>query len=183
MKRDNKTDLSAATPPLEAKKILFSLATTEGVGYCVNRHKGMKLDFIDVRRAYFQAPCKRNVYIVLPEEDAEQGMCGKLRMSVYGTRDATQNWGETDSKFMISIGFRRGKASPCVFYNSKRNIRAVIHGDDFTMLGESENLDWFREKNTGDFEVEFRGRLGPSPRDCKAIKILNRIVSWDTVRV
>ena len=55
----------------------------------------MKLDFIDVRRAYFHAPCKRDVYIVLPEEDAENGMCGKLEMSMYGTRDAAQNWEET----------------------------------------------------------------------------------------
>ena len=68
-------------------------------------------------------------------------MSGKLEMSMYGTRDAAQNWEETYSKFMISIGFRKGKASPCVFYNERRNIRAVIHGDDFTMLGESENLD------------------------------------------
>jgi hypothetical protein len=81
-KRDNGTDLFAATPPLEAKKMLFSFATTEGIGYSVNRHNGMKLDFIDVRRAYFHAPCKRDVYIVSPEEDAEQGMCGKFEMSM-----------------------------------------------------------------------------------------------------
>ena len=97
IKKDNRTDLFAATPPLEAKKILFSLATTEGVGCFVNRHKGMKLDVMDVSRAYFHAPCERNVYIVLPEEDAEQGMCGKLKMSMYGTRDAARNWEETYS--------------------------------------------------------------------------------------
>ena len=33
IKTDKRTDLFAATPPLEAKKILFSLAVTEGVGH------------------------------------------------------------------------------------------------------------------------------------------------------
>ena len=33
IKRDNRDDLFAATPPLEAKKALFSLAVTEGVGF------------------------------------------------------------------------------------------------------------------------------------------------------
>ena len=32
------------------------------------------------------------VFVELPEEDSEPGMCGKLRKSMYGTRDAAQNW-------------------------------------------------------------------------------------------
>ena len=52
----------------------------------------MKIDFIDVKRAYLHAKCKRDVYIQLPNEDSEAGMCGKLNMSVYGTCDAAQNW-------------------------------------------------------------------------------------------
>ena len=54
IKRDNRDDLFAATPPLEAKKMLFSLAVTEGIGYQRGRkQEGMKLDFIDIKRAYF----------------------------------------------------------------------------------------------------------------------------------
>ena len=72
-------DLFAATPPLEAKKMLMSLAVTEGVGYqCGSKEKGHKIDFIDVRRAYFHAPARRLVYVKLPPEDEQQGMCGKL---------------------------------------------------------------------------------------------------------
>ena len=33
IKRDKREDLFAATPPLEAKKALFSLAVTDGVGW------------------------------------------------------------------------------------------------------------------------------------------------------
>ncbi len=51
-------------PPLEAKNILFSLAVTEGVGY-VNgkRRNGKKLDFYDVKRAYFHAIVRRDIYV------------------------------------------------------------------------------------------------------------------------
>ena len=36
----------------------------------------MKLDFIDVRRAYFYAEAARNIYIELPEEDYDKGKVG-----------------------------------------------------------------------------------------------------------
>ena len=51
IKVDKRDDLFAATPPLEAKKLLLSMAMTEGVGYDrQKRWDAMKLDFIDVRR-------------------------------------------------------------------------------------------------------------------------------------
>ena len=62
-------------------------------------------------------------------------MCGKLEKSMYGTRDASQNWEEEYSETLKEIGFSRGKASPCVFYHKDKAIRLVVHGDDFTLLG------------------------------------------------
>ena len=59
IKKDNRQDLFAATPPLECKKLLFSMAVTKGIGYTKDHMKGMKLDFIEVRRAYFHAQSKR----------------------------------------------------------------------------------------------------------------------------
>ena len=79
---NKREDLFAATPPLEAKKMLFSLYASK---------EKMCLDFIDVSRAYFHAKARRKLYVELPPEDAEEGMCGKLEKSMYGTRDAAQN--------------------------------------------------------------------------------------------
>merc|ERR1711873_307000 len=127
--------------PLEAKKVLFSLAVTEGVGYQAGcKDRGMKLDFVDVRRAYFHAKARRDVFVKLPEEDAEEGMCGKLLKALYGTRDAAQNWEFEYIEFLRSKGFEKGKAMPCMFYHRERKIRVVVHGDDFTILGVSEQL-------------------------------------------
>ena len=86
-------NIFAATPPLEAQKLLFSMAVTEGIGYKRGeREMGLKLAFIDVKRAYFYAKAKNDIFIRLPAEDAEPGMCGKLVKSMYGTRDAASNW-------------------------------------------------------------------------------------------
>ena len=136
---DKRDDLFAATPPLEAMKLLLSLAITEGVGYKRgNETGGKKLGFIDIRRAYYHASARREVYVKLPPGDEEEGMCGLLIKSLPGTRDAAQNWEYEYSGFMEECEFIRGGASPCVFYNCKRQLRVVVHGDDFTILGSSE---------------------------------------------
>ena len=51
----------------------------------------------DISRAFFHATAKREVYVQLPSEDigpSDQPLCGKLNYSMYGTRDAAQNWHE-----------------------------------------------------------------------------------------
>ena len=180
IKIDKRWDLFAATPPLEAKKMLFSMAVTEGIGYVEGKRKeGMKLDFIDVRRAYFHADAIREVYVELCDEDWEEGMCGRLVKSMYGTRDAAFNWETAYSEFMEEGGFKRGRASPCVFHHPERNIKGVIHGDDFTMLGYEKDLDWFRKHMEERFEIKLKASLGLEEKDDKYVRILNRVVEWD----
>ena len=48
--------------------------------------KGIKLDFIDVRRAYFHSNARRQIFVQLPHEDYEEGQCGELVQAMYGTR-------------------------------------------------------------------------------------------------
>ena len=105
-------------------------------------------------------------------------MCGKLIKAMYGTRDAAQNWECEYVEIMEGIGFRRGQSTPFIFWQKEKGIRAVIHGDDFTLLGNEGALDWFRERIQERFEVKLRGRLGPDNNDNKSVRILNRIVTW-----
>ena len=49
----------------------------------------------DVSRAYFYVESIRHVFIQIPEEDrlpGDEGLVGRLNLSLYGTRDAAQNW-------------------------------------------------------------------------------------------
>ena len=98
--------------------------------------------------------------------------------SMYGTRDAAQNWEMEYTGFMQSIGFVQGRATPCIFHHKDRMMRVAVHCDDFTVLGHRKDLDWFRSEIAGRYAVKFRGRLGPGPNDDKSIRILNRIVEW-----
>ena len=64
IKKDKREDLLAATPPLEAKKMLFSSWASV---------PGMCLDFGDVVRAYLHARARRKVCVELSKEDFEEG--------------------------------------------------------------------------------------------------------------
>ena len=96
-KRD---DWLAATPPLETLKLILSFTTTSNTSEI--------LIVNDVSRAFSHAPTKRRVYVQLPEEDCregERGLCGRLHFSMYGTRDAAQNWFAAYSQHLVQIGF------------------------------------------------------------------------------
>ena len=107
-------------------------------------------------------------------------MCGELIKSLPGTRDAAQNWEEEYMTIMKNLEFTPGKISPCTFWHARRDIRVVVHGDDFTVLAEETQLDWFRREISKRFDAKFRGRIGPDIGDDKSIRILNRIVTWTT---
>ena len=74
---------------------------------------------------------------------------------------------------MESAGFVRGLSSPSVSYNPVRNLRAVIHGDDFTLLGYDNDLNTLRNRITAKWQVKVKGRIGPSPGDQKEMHVLN----------
>ena len=110
-------DLFAAIPPLEALKSIISITAIA--------NKGEVLMINDISRAFFHAKVKRDVYVQLAEEDTkpgEENMRGKLNFSMYGIRGAAQNWFEEYSNQLRNIGFRHGKATPCVFYHPPRGI-------------------------------------------------------------
>ena len=79
---------------------------------------------------------------------------------------------------MKDSGFKSGKSSPCVFWNEERELRCVVHGDDFAVLVWKEQLDWFWTEISKRFQSKHRGRIGPEDADLKEIRILNRIVTW-----
>ena len=99
----------------------------------------MRLIHVDVRRAYFHAPSRRDTFITIPVEDQEYGdhlRCGRLNVSMYGTRDAARNWEEHYDRILREAGFLRGAYCPCADYHPEWEFRVVVHGDDFTGLGE-----------------------------------------------
>ena len=56
----------------------------------------------DVSRAFFYAPVQHEICVELCEEAKktveDNNMCAKLRMSMYGTKAAAQNWQKKSSR-------------------------------------------------------------------------------------
>ena len=172
-KRD---DLFAATFRLEALNVILSLTTSS--------NKGEIIMINDISRAFFHAPAKRRVYFQLPIEDKENGddeMCGRLNYSMYGTRDAAQNWFDAYSQQLKDIGFTQGLASPCTFYNQQRGIRIYVHGDDYVSIGTLDQLKWPQTQLEKSYQVKTH-ILGPKEGQLQQVKIFNRVVTWDDTR-
>ena len=166
----------ASTPPLEAKKVLFSRLAQE------RKRAGqpLRLDFLDVKKAYFNGIPKRDVYMQLPKElGLPSHFVAKQVRCVYGTRDAGAIWEDTYRQALESLGFVSGVASPCCFYHSQRGVSTVVHGDDITSLGIDKDLDWLREGLSKSFELKVRGRVGEGVPGTNDMRILNRVVEMN----
>ena len=164
-------ELYAATPPSECLRLMLSLLAS-------TRKQGAGLMYADVSRAYFYAKAKRPVYVKLPEEDLEEGdehRCGRLLMSMYGTRDAALNWSLEYSETLAAAGYDQGKGNSCLFHNAKLGVSVMVHGDDFIGVGPEEHLKELRKtlEEKYKLKVEMLGRKG---EEKKEIKILNKIV-------
>ena len=165
----------AATPPLEALKLIVSDAATF--------HRGKKYKAIminDVARAFFEAPVQRLICIELPDEDLKKGerhedVVGLLKMSFYGTRDAASNFQNEVKIFMQGVGFRAGKYNTCTYWHCDRDIKTMVHGDDFVSSGAEEELRWLEAQMKGRFEIKTQ-ILGHGQNLEKEGKILNRVL-------
>ena len=95
-------ELFAATALLEYIKYLISLRASSQWTSAPTR-----LMLSDNKKAYFYARAKRPVFVQLPDEDDLEGHCGKLQVSMYGTRDAAANLGSR-----VYTGAHRGRFQP-----------------------------------------------------------------------
>ena len=53
-----------------------------------------------------------------------------------------------------------------VLYHKTRNMWCAVHGDDFSVPGFDQDLDFIEQVVKDNFEVKIRGRLGPGPKRC-----------------
>ena len=79
---------------------------------------------------------------------------------------------------MIEMGFAPGQSSPCLFRHAPWDCLAYIHGDDFVVEGDEEQLARVQESVCNRYPTKVRGIVGPAPTDVKEIIILNRVLQW-----
>jgi hypothetical protein len=160
-------DFFAATPPLEALRLLLSLAASSG--------KDIKIEVLDARKAHLHAFAERVVFTQLPPEVAEPGYCARLVRCLYGTRDAPKRWEAFLAEQLVAIGFARGRASPCCYYHAALGVRCIVHGDDFVLTGRAHALDEVRASMHKRFLLKELGRLGGGQGELKELRVLNSV--------
>ena len=179
-KVDNRTDLFAATPPLESLRFILNICASH------QRNADPRLNYLvmtnDVRRAYFYASARRPLYINIPAEDYEdgdEGYVAQLNLSLYGTRDAAVNWSETYTALLEKLGFVTGIGSPCNFHHPSKGISMTVHGDDFTSTGTEASLRWLDGQLQAAYEIKSQ-YLGPDAAKghVQEVRVLNRVISW-----
>lgn len=148
---ESNMDFYAATPPLEAKRMLFSMFAQQGMD---RSKRKKKLLFIDITKAYFNAAPTRSIFVKVPRElGLPKGTVGRLTRCCYGTRDAGMLWEETYAEVLEQACFVRGKACPRVFYPPERDVAVVCHGDDVSAVGREPDLLWYKQVLAHAFEI------------------------------
>jgi hypothetical protein len=93
---------------LESIRILLAYAT----------YHDFKLYQMDVKSAFLNGPIKEEVYVEQPPgfEDSEYpNHVYKLSKALYGLKQAPRAWYECLRDFLITNGFKVGKADPTLF--------------------------------------------------------------------
>jgi hypothetical protein len=101
-------EIYAPVARLESIRILLSYAT----------YHGFKLYQMDVKSAFLNGPIKKEVYVEQPPdfEDSEYpNHVYKLSKALYGLKQAPRAWYECLRDFLITNGFKVGKADPTLF--------------------------------------------------------------------
>ena len=140
-------------------------------------NKGERLMVADTKRAHFRAKSKRTMHVQLPLEDigpGEEGPCGRLSYSMYGTRDEAANWSEECTQRLVEVGLKAGRATPLVFGRKQSALRAYIRGDDVAVVGQTGELKWMEARL--ERKYEFMGEvLGPDSNQIREVRVPNRV--------
>jgi hypothetical protein len=109
----------------------------------------------DVTRAFLQsAELNRDIYVKPPREaNVPDGMCWKLRITVYGLKDASRGFYTNQGEKLIGLGMEMCRMDPALFFyfndgsnilSEDRKLAGILgtHVDDSLTLG-NEN---FRQK-------------------------------------
>ena len=114
LKSDDRPDVYAGIPSLEAVKARISIAANHKETFS-NMH-------IDVSRAYYHAKAQRPVLMRLPVEDrmgTDAGKVGLMKKSMYGTTGAASNWNVT-GKVTSGIGDFNLDSARRICFTTKR---------------------------------------------------------------
>jgi hypothetical protein len=140
---------------LESIRILLGYAT----------YHGFKLYQMEVKSAFLNGPIKKEVYVEQPPgfEDSEYpNHVYKLSKALYGLKQAPRAWYECLWDFLITNGFKVGKANPTLFTKTiaKYLFICQIYVDDIIFGSTNKSsCEEFSRTMIQKFEMSMMGEL------------------------
>ena len=164
----------AATPPLEALRLLFAIHMTHSPS--LETHI---LRFLDIKKAHLIPLIDREVFLRLPSEaNVPEGFCAKLNYSLYGLRDAGKLFDSFMEGIFKELNFRVGVYAPSIFYDARTKTRIFKYGDDLVVSGDRAHVDILTAELRKRMDIKTRATLGLRADfgDVLETSILNRPV-------
>ena len=168
-------ELFAGTPGLDVVRMLLSDLATGNQGH--RRRIGAVLD---VASAFLYGAARRPLFIRLPDgAQPQDGRCwiGRLKKSLYGTRDAPLIWHDLLTSTLKSIGFKHSVLNPGLLVHHERGLKLAVHVDDLLVTGFKDDVLWLIRELEAKFTLKSQ-LFGDD--ESKAVKYLGREISWGT---
>ena len=101
------------------------------------------LNSMDVEKAFLRSKSlKREVFVQPPKEaETDSGNVWRLKKAAYGLGEAAKEWYETLSQILQSLGLKKSKNEPALFfYEQKGKLKGImaVHVDDFLLGGDKD---------------------------------------------
>ena len=74
---------------------------------------------------------------------------------------AANNWEKEYTNTSEKVGFCPGRATVVAFYHAERDLRIVVHGDNFVVEGRQSDLKWVRDVLAAKYILKVSGIVGP----------------------
>jgi Reverse transcriptase (RNA-dependent DNA polymerase) len=119
---------------------------------------------MDVKTAFLQSPVDEVIYVSQPQGYEQRGANGellvmKLKKSLYGLKQAPRNWHKTFEAFLLSIGFTKSTADPCLFVRTDGTL-LLLYVDDLAIVAKTEEkLETLSQQLQSHFSMTDEGML------------------------
>ena len=129
--------------------------------------QGHVIHQFDVKTAFLHSPIEEEVYLEQPQEFVKRGSDGeklvcRLNKSIYGLKQAANNWYKELANFLLKQGFTRSRNDHCLFARSEAEDHTfiLVWVDDIIVASRSMTVvSDVKKALEATFHMEDRGRL------------------------
>jgi Reverse transcriptase (RNA-dependent DNA polymerase)/gag-polypeptide of LTR copia-type/GAG-pre-integrase domain/Integrase core domain len=117
--------------------------------------KDYEIEHLDVQTAFLNATLKEDIYMKQPEyyevkSKGEKELVCKLNKSIYGLKQASNEWNKEISNTIKSFKFNQCKSDTCVYWKQSINnnviILAIFVDDIIVIHSPQDNAEWDKLK-------------------------------------